>query len=199
MQDGKLLLITFDKLWQKYCKRLRHCQQDASVDAVHDFRICCRRLLASIELLQALAPQNALAKLGKSLKSQLDDFDELRDTQVILLEVSTNCGQRAELAAFQRYLQLNEQRLLAKVPSTLLNLDYKTLHKLQEKAVKTLAKEFDKTDLKPLILTTIDNTYNIALERYRAIDPNQTDTVASPSHCRKEATVYAGGSSSTAA
>lgn len=177
MQDGKLLLTAFDKLWQKYCKRLKLCQQDASVDAVHDFRICCRRLLASIELLQALAPQNALAKLHKQLKSQLDEFDELRDTQVILLEVSANSDKLTERASFQRYLQLNEQRLLAKVPSTLLNLDYKTLHKLQEKAVKTLAKEFGKTDLKPLILTTIDNTYNIALERYRAIDPNQTNTL----------------------
>lgn len=177
MQDGQLLLTAFDKLWKKYCKRLQHCQQAASEDAVHKFRICCRRLLAIIELLQAIAPQKTLGKLRKNLKSQLDQFDELRDTQVMLLEVSSNSDKLPELATFQRYLQLNEQRLLAKAPSSFLDLNSKTLHKLQQQALKTLAKEFGKTDLKPLILATIDNTYSIALERYRAIDPKQTDTL----------------------
>jgi CHAD domain-containing protein len=177
MQDGQLLLTAFDKLWKKYCNRLQHWQQEASEDAVHKFRICCRRLLAIIELLQAIAPQKALGKLRKNLKSQLDKLDELRDTQVMLLEVSSDSDKLPELAIFQRYLRLNEQRLLAKVPSNFQDLNSKTLHKLQHQALKTLAKEFGNTNLKPLILATIDNTYNIALERYRAIDPNRTDTL----------------------
>lgn len=176
MQDGKLLLTAFDKLWKKYCKRLQHCQKEASEDAVHEFRICCRRLLAIIELLQALAPQKTLDRLRKNLKSQLDEFDELRDTQVMLLEVSANSDKFTELASFQRYLQLNEQRLLAKAPGTLLSLDSKKLHKLQEKAVTTLTIEFGKTDLKPQILDIIDHSYSIAMARYHAITPNQETT-----------------------
>lgn len=176
MQDSKRLLTAFDKLWKKYCKRLQHCQQAASEDAVHSLRICCRRLLANIELLQALAPQKTLGKLRNTLKSQLDEFDELRDTQVMLLEIDTVSGNIPELAPFLHYLQLNEQRLLAKVPTTLANLDSKTPHKLQGKAVKTLAKTFGKTDLKPQILATIDNAYSIAMTRYRAIDPQQENT-----------------------
>ncbi|MCQ8129946.1 CHAD domain-containing protein [Methylomonas rivi] len=177
MHDGKQLLASFDTLWQKHAKRLAHCQQSASEEAVHKLRISCRRLLALIQLLQALAPQPALRKLRKSLKAQLDSFDELRDTQVMLLKVSASLDALPELAAYQRYLQLNEQRLLIQTPVILQNLNSAELQPLMDKAWKEMREALGKTALKPHILSAIDVSFHSALERYRLINPDTPETL----------------------
>lgn len=179
MHDGKRLLTSLDKLWQKYNRRLVQCQQTADEAAVHKLRIGCRRLLALIQLLQALAPQPALQKLRKRLKTQLDNFDELRDTQVMMLEVADNLDSLPGLATYYRYLQLNEQRLLARIPSLLRQLDTAGLQQLMENARQQFQDALGKKPLKPPILSAIDTCYRTALERYRQIDPARPETLHS--------------------
>lgn len=171
MHDGKQLLASFESLWQKHAKRLSRCQQTASEEAVHKLRISCRRLLALIQLLQALAPQPPLRKLRKHLKAQLNSFDELRDTQVMMLKVADSLDALPELAAYHRYLQLNEQRLLIQTPAVLQSLNSAELQPLMEMARKEMREAFGKDALTPRILSAIDTSYRTALERYRLIDP----------------------------
>lgn len=177
MHDGKRLLTRFDKLWQKYRKRLADCQQAASEEAVHKLRISCRRLLALIQLLQFLAPLPALRKLRKKLKTQLDNFDELRDTQVMLLEIADSMDALPALASYHRYLQHNEQRLLAQAPLTIRNVDSAALQQLFDKTQQKLAAEFGTTSLKPQLLAAIDAAYAAALDRYRLITAEQPATL----------------------
>ena len=177
MHDGKLLLNTVDSQWQKYRKRLTDCQYEAGEEAVHKLRTNTRRLLSLIELLQALAPQPPLRKLRKGLKAQLDGFDELRDTQVMLLEISGTLDQLPELAPFRQHLRLIERHLLAQAPALIENLHGKTLHHLLQKAHKKLVSEFGKAELKSQILSIIDSTYQTAMERYQAIDAAQPTTI----------------------
>lgn len=177
MHDGKRLLASFDALWQKHAKRTNRCQQTASEDAVHKLRISCRRLLALIQLLQALAPQPALRKLRKHLKAQLNSFNELRDTQVMLLKVSDSLDALPELAAYHRYLQLTEQRLLVQTPAILQNLNGAELQPLMDQAWQELRETFGKTALKPHIVAAIDSSYRAALDRYRLINPADPATL----------------------
>ncbi|MCQ8102719.1 CHAD domain-containing protein [Methylomonas sp. SURF-2] len=179
MHDGKRLLTSLAKLWQKYERRLSQCRRTADEDAVHKLRISCRRLLALIQLLQALAPHSHLQKLRKRLKSQLDDFDELRDTQVMLLEVTDRLDSLPELAACHRHLQLNEQRLLTQLPSLLRQRDSEDLQPLVEKARKQLRSAFGDKPLTPLVLAAVDNCYREALERHRQTDPGDPATLHS--------------------
>ena len=177
MHDGKRLLHNFDKLWQKYSQRLAACQQSANEEAVHKLRISCRRLLSLIQLLQALTPEPGLRKLRKSLKAQLDNFDELRDTQVMLLEVADSIDSFPDLASYQQYLQHNEQRLLARAPSLIQNLDTSVQTALLEKAQKKLATEFGKNALTAQILGIIDNCYGRVMTQFQLIDPTHPDTL----------------------
>ena len=70
--------------WRRYRKRLKRCQRKFSASAVHDSRIGTRRLLATLELVAVFIPERKLKKLRRALKDQLDEFDQLRDTQVQL-------------------------------------------------------------------------------------------------------------------
>ncbi len=73
--------------WRRYRKRLKRCQRKFSASAVHDARIGTRRLLATLELVVVFIPERKLKKLRRALKEQLDEFDQLRDTQVQLAGV----------------------------------------------------------------------------------------------------------------
>ena len=70
--------------WKRYRKALKRCRLKSSPEAIHDFRIEIRRLLASLELLGGLLPAQRVEKLQRLLKRRLDLFDDLRDTQVQL-------------------------------------------------------------------------------------------------------------------
>lgn len=177
MHDGKRLLTSFAKLWQKYCKRLADCQAQPDETAVHKLRIACRRLLALIQLLQSLAPHPALRKLRKALKTQLDQFDELRDTQVMLLEIADSIETLPDLAPYQRYLQQNERRLLTRAATTIENIDSVAGQHLFEKAATGLESELGKAELKTAIRAGVDACHGVALERYRLIRPEQPDTL----------------------
>src|SRR5574343_1504074 len=171
MSTSKLLLRKFDTLWEKYSKRLTDCRQTGSEAAVHNLRISCRRLLAIIALLQALDPDASLDKLRKHLKTQLDNFDELRDTQVMLIEVADNLDGCVDMARYHSYLKLNEQRLLAAIPELLLP-HRKSLHL---KARNSLS--LGSMPLKRQIHAVITATYQAALERYRLLTPEDPSSL----------------------
>ena len=179
MKDSKLLLGNFDTLWGKYSKRLINCQQTGSEEAVHKLRISCRRLLAIMALLQALDPKSSFGKLRKQIKTQLDSFDELRDTQVMLIVITDSLNALADLADYHRYLKLNEQRLLAKIQDLFKNTQYADQQALFKKVRNKLS--ISPTLLTQPILAIIDNHYQIALTRHHVIS---ADTPGSLHHLR---------------
>ncbi|MDD2760146.1 MAG: CHAD domain-containing protein [Methylomonas sp.] len=177
MHDGKQLVHAFDGLWDKYRKRLTACRRESSENAVHSLRIGTRRLLSSIELFQALAPQRELRKLRKALKAQLDSFDELRDTQVMWQEIAATLPILPELAPFLHHLTVAEQRLLAQTPANIEHMESSRLQPLVKKAREHLLSDFGKADLKPRILACADGIYGTAMERFRLIDIAQPVTI----------------------
>src|SRR5215217_2026338 len=85
-EPRQLLLAALEDRWKKYRKELKRCREELSFEAVHDLRTATRRILAIIQLLNSISPRPRLRKLEHSFKDQLDLFDDLRDTQVILAE-----------------------------------------------------------------------------------------------------------------
>jgi len=177
MQDSKLLLHAIDNLWEKYEKRLIDCRHEPSEDNVHKLRTSTRRLLSLIELLQALAPLRELRKLRKALKGELDSFDALRDTQVMLLEVNAQVDTLPRLQPFLLHLQSKEQHLIAQTPGIIEAIASKNLQQLIKKAHHHLPKELGKASLKARILAIVDKTYQTAIERYQCIDIVQVATI----------------------
>lgn len=177
MHDGKLLIHAIDSLWAKYQKRLTDCRHAASEEAVHKLRTSTRRLLSSIDLLRTLVPLRELRKLRKALKSELDSFDDLRDTQVMLLEINSQAATLPQLLPFLEHLQAAEQRLMAQTPAILEAIECKNLEQLIKKAHQHLQKEFGKSDLHAPILAIIDASYQNAMDRYHQIDIAQPVTI----------------------
>ncbi len=177
MRDGRLLLNALNKQWLKYRKNLHKCRRDGGEAAIHKLRTSTRRFLSLIELLLALTPDQDLQKLRKALKTQLKAFNALRDTQVMLLEISSNLNTLPELLPFLHQLHIDAQQLLMRTPGIIKDLDNRKLRQRLKTALHNLEPTFATDNLKQTILAAIDTAYQSAMERYRAVDPSQPDSL----------------------
>src|SRR5215831_11088211 len=97
---------------RRYRKRLDRCRKKTSESAVHELRVETRRLLALLGLLESFHLDPSLKKLRKDFKKRLDDFDELRDTQVQLRRLRSLWPEFPEALNLRTILRQREQELI---------------------------------------------------------------------------------------
>lgn len=121
---------------RRYRKRLARCQQKFSEKAVHELRIETRRILALLDLLEALRLVSPLKKLRKTFKKRLDAFDDLRDTHVQKVLLKPLWAKFPEARMLKQRLGTSEKRLVSELSreikvtkSRRLNRDLKTIEK----------------------------------------------------------------------
>ena len=173
---SQLLLEALDKRWKNYRVQLKRCRAEFSNEAVHDLRIAARRMLALIQLLNSISPRPRLQKLSRAFKDQLDEFDDLRDTQVILAEVSETIQELPQLQKFQNHLQSVEENLLKTLRKKLKVIDLFDVSKRIRKTSESLGAEADKDLLVPT-LQAVDDAFLLTKQRHSWIDSAQPATI----------------------
>ena len=177
--SSKLLLDYLISLGNDYSKHIKSCRRHSSAAVIHKLRTCNRRLLALLGLFRQLTSQHRLEKLRKTVKSQLDGFDELRDTQVMLLEIGNTVTTLPELTPFLAHLQQREQHLLLQSRIFIKTLSGGKIKRKLKKTERQCKRMYSGNDLNHAVLTVIDNVFAEALERHQAIDPAQLHSIHS--------------------
>ncbi len=175
MDAQTLLLESLDSRWGQYRADLKTCRSTLSEESVHDLRVATRRLLALAELLRAVMPHPGTKKLLIALKAQLDRLDQLRDTQVLRIEISQNPDWQPELEPFRQHLERRECRLLRKAGQLIGTRRLGGLARRVRKVRERL--EQQEPGLGERTLQAVDKTYLSAISRYRRIDPARPDTI----------------------
>lgn len=173
---NQLLLEALDKRWKNYRTQLKHCRADFSNEAVHDLRTAARRMLAFIQVLNSIAPRPRLQKLARAFKDQLDEFDDLRDTQVILAEISETIQELPQLQKFQYHLQSVEEELLKTLRKKLKVIDLFDVSKRIRRTRESLEAEAD-VNIVSKILQAVDDAFLLAKQRHGWIDTAQPATI----------------------
>ena len=109
------LVESVRKARRRYRKRLACSQQKFSEKAVHELRVETRRILALLELLEALHFPQSLKKLRKTFKKRLDAFDDLRDTHVQLVLLKPLWPDFPEARELKKHLVKCEKRLVSEL------------------------------------------------------------------------------------
>jgi len=172
-----LLVETLEQRWKTYRSELKRCQKEPSEEAIHDLRVATRRLLALMDMLRVISPHPRLQKLRRIFKSQLDSLDDLRDTQVMLVEVSDSIGNLPELAPFQEYLSKREKRLLKSTAKAIKTFKISNIRQRLDSTRKTLLKLDTKSGPQLSLLQIVDDAYEAAMRRFRRIEPTQAATI----------------------
>ncbi len=126
----KLLALSLRKQWKSYRKQLNRCQRKLSERAVHDLRVEARRLISLLDLLSPFLAPGHITKAQTNLKGHLDTFDDLRDTQVLLMAVGKLRKRFSAARRFHRFLRKREARLLRSTCKKVSRLPNKPLGKL---------------------------------------------------------------------
>jgi Uncharacterized conserved protein len=173
---NRFLLAALDDRWKNYRLQLKRCRAEFSNEAVHDLRVASRRMLAFIRLMNSISPRPRLQKLNRYFKDQLDEFDELRDTQVILAEISETLRELPQLQEFQDHLQGVEKRLLKTLRKKLRVIDLfdvsKRIRRLRE-SLKADASD----DLVPQTFQAVDDAFLLTKRRRDWVNPAQATSI----------------------
>ena len=162
-----LLVEALDKRWRKYCLEHQRTQAASSAEAVHDLRVAARRLLALLEVIRLLEPDMRVKKLHRAFKEQLDHFDELRDTQVMLAEIAIRRETLPELQLFDEFLQRREQKMLKAARKWVTAQPPAKISKYSFNLWSDLTTRENFRDP----LTALDQIYAVSLQRYRQVNP----------------------------
>jgi CHAD domain-containing protein len=173
---NQFLMEALETYWKNYRAELRRCRAEFSNEAVHDLRSSARRMLAFIQLLGYISPRPRLQKLNHAFKEQLDEFDELRDTQVILVEVSETVQEFPQLADFYAYLLETEKRLLKTLRKKLKVIDLFDVSKRIRRMHESLKTGTDSHLIRP-ILQAVDEAFLATKQRSDWINPAAATTI----------------------
>ncbi len=174
------LAESMGEMRRRYRKRLARCQKKFSEGAVHELRIETRRLLAMLDLLDALQVRDFLKKTRKEFKKRLDAFDELRDTHVQLSLLKPLCRDFPEAREFDLLLLRREKKLIGQ-----LHQDIEAVKQARlERRLKALEKELRKSaKAKPrkagssLAAAALGETFARVVLLRRLVRRNNTKTI----------------------
>jgi CHAD domain-containing protein len=173
---NEFLMEALNQRWKNYRAELKRCRTEFSNEAVHDLRSSARRMLAFIQLLNYISPRPRLLKLNHAFKEQLDEFDDLRDTQVILADVSETLQELPQLHEFQSYLQEVEKSLLKSLRKKLKVIDLFDVSKRIRRMHESLKKESDDNLILPVI-QAVDDAFLTTKQRQKWINPAAATTI----------------------
>ncbi|MBI5952496.1 MAG: CHAD domain-containing protein [Chloroflexi bacterium] len=174
MNTQPLLLDSLNARWERYNLELKNCRDEFSEEAVHDFRVAARRLLASLDLLRTVIRGAKIKKMRRILKNQLDNLDELRDAQVMLAEISENVHDLPLLQSFEKYLLRREKKLMRAARREIKSLKIRELAKWIQKLEEAIGEsQLDGLDPFP----AVDEAYARVTQRYEKVDPAQPVTI----------------------
>ena len=172
----QLLLDALEMRWENYRTELKNCRSEFTEEAVHDLRVATRRILALIQLLNSISPRPRLKKIARAFKDQLDEFDDLRDTQVILGELSGILQELPQLEEFETYLRSHEEQMLQDLRKKLKQRDTSEITGWIHKTRDDLDVETT-NDLESQILDAVDDTFLVVRQRLGWVDLARSATV----------------------
>jgi CHAD domain-containing protein len=183
IQDGsgtfavnQFLLQALDERWKVYRAELKRCREEFSNEAVHDLRVASRRMLAFIRLLNSISPRPRLQKLSRAFKDQLDEFDDLRDTQVVLAEISETVQELPQLQTFQVHLQGVEKALLKTLRTKLRVIDLFDVSKRVRRMRESLKTELN-AEFVSQACAAVDDAFLITWQQRNWVNPCQAATI----------------------
>jgi CHAD domain-containing protein len=175
-EPKQILLRALETRWENYRAELKNCRNEFTEEAVHDLRVATRRILALIQLLNSISPRPRLKKMSRAFKDQLDEFDDLRDTQVIRGELFGILQELPQLEEFELYLRAHEEQMLQDLHWKLKQRDTSEIAGWIRKTRGSL--EDETTDeLESQILEAVDDAFLVVRQRLGWVDITRSSTM----------------------
>jgi len=111
VNPADLLVKAVAGRWEVFREQLALARRRPGEAAIHDLRVATRRLIAAIQMAEALVPESRLGETRSVLRKHLKSFNALRDVHVQLLRVAEMQRRFPQLRPFATDLRVRERRL----------------------------------------------------------------------------------------
>lgn len=179
-QEGQCsnpLAPSLELYWLNFVRQLTACQENASVESVHDLRVATRRLLTLLELLLVQNKLKPVERIHEELKKLRTDFDKLRDTQVMIAELGNMAPQVQGSEEFLAYLRKRE---LSQKSAVGLDIAKYKVHRNAARvtsAQKVLCEGCaDPEDCERKVLRAVDGSFRVVQRLWRKLDSSKPAT-----------------------
>ena len=170
----RLLITALEARWENYRTQVETCRGEFSEEAIHDLRVSARRLLAILDMGRAFDPKPHLQKARRTLKDQIDNLDDLRDVQVMRMEVAKT---PLDIKLFETHLQEREKRLLKTAHKQILALKLSKLKKRIDKIRAALEKRNLEEDFQAQLFRSVDRAYSRTMKAFAKVDASQPGSI----------------------
>jgi CHAD domain-containing protein len=171
------LLEAFDVQWDDYRKQFRTARKAISEESIHDLRVSARRMQALLNMVKALDDRSRVKKMRRFLDKQLNQLDDLRDTQVMIQEADRAIGSQPHLIPLRDDLQKRLHDLSSAGHKRLRKLKPSDLQQRATKIRKLVKRHSHDPDLADRVLQSADAAYARTRARLGRLDAGDPNTV----------------------
>lgn len=172
-----ILLLVLDERLDIFRVQFKTCRRDFSEEAVHDLRVASRRLLATLDLARVFSPRPSLQKTRRELKRFLDELDDLRDTQVQLVDFTDLLETFPQVKGIVKYLKKQEKKLLRAAEKELKKTRLAEISARVEKARARLEAEIPAEGFDAALLQSVDDAFGRAKQAYGQVEAAEAESI----------------------
>lgn len=176
LQPILTLVKRLDTCWERYRLELKRTRSEFAEEYVHDLRVAIRRLIAVMDLGRVITRQKKIKKSRKLLKSHLDAFDRLRDTQVQLVIVEELQTELPEIGAYRDRLREREKHQVLHLQKKIREFSSAGLSKQVNRLENALLSE-DTGEAQAALWAAVDQSYARVLQDQRAVRADDTTAI----------------------
>jgi CHAD domain-containing protein len=134
---GTVLVASLEERWHRFQMQLRRVRRSSTEASVHDLRVSMRRLMATVDMIRTVIPEDGLQKARRSLRKHLKEFNQLRDTHIQILTLRVLTREFPPLRPLGTELRRREARLIRAARGTISSIDTARLERaLAEASVR---------------------------------------------------------------
>ena len=170
-------LGTLDAHWDDYPQRFDAARQQITEETIHDLRVAARRLQARLRILQSLESRPRARKLWRLLRRQLDQLDDLHDTQVMLQEATERAQTLPQLTRFRDYLEGKSVALALTAQEEVLASKPSGIKERVQRLRKLARKHAQDEDLPGRMLQAVDAAHAKTMRAFSQLDATDASTI----------------------
>jgi CHAD domain-containing protein len=168
---------SLDEHWDDYPRQFRAARQEITEETIHDLRVAARRLQARLRILRALDSRPRLRKIWRFLGRQLDQLDDLHDTQVMLQEAAQRAESLPQLGRFRDYLEGQSDALAGTARREVLASKPSDLQQRLKRLRKVAKRHSKDEDLPGQVLHAVDGAHAKTVRAFAQLDATDPSTI----------------------
>jgi len=174
-QNTFILAQRLDDCWNRYRAERKRARSDFAEEYIHDLRVAIRRLIAVIDMGQAVLHKKK-KKSRRILKLYLDSFDRLRDIQVQLVIVEEMQADLPEIVVYRDRLREREKQQVLRLGKKIKEFSSAGLAQQVARLGAALLRK-TASETRDAAWSVVDDSYATLLQRRLAVRGEDTAAI----------------------